>query len=287
MSNEPDNRVQDQRVTEAYRAMANERAPEHLTARVLKHAAGVRTPYARARAWMRPVAWAATVGLSLAIVLELTQVPTPGSELAGSRPSADSNTPGRRTDAYDGDAAPAPGEIAESLALEAKKEDDTVDNTAREPAVTAAGRSTEALTTQDFAPRAEAVMQEAEALARARAGANRGSADVAAQADELSPESTLTDQMSTDLAAAHRDAADRRKARQVSEEARNAAASFAAISAAAGDERACAETERETPGAWYACIQELRESGQDEQADKEDEEFRQVYPDFDDSVTDK
>jgi hypothetical protein len=52
-------------------------------------------------------------------------------------------------------------------------------------------------------------------------------------------------------------------------------------------DRACAETERETADTWFACIQQLRKDGRDEQADEEYEEFRQVYPDFDESVIDK
>jgi hypothetical protein len=37
-------------------------------------AAGTRSRYGLARAWVRPVAWAATIGLSLAFVLEMSQL---------------------------------------------------------------------------------------------------------------------------------------------------------------------------------------------------------------------
>ncbi|MDH3274962.1 MAG: hypothetical protein OEM99_10540 [Gammaproteobacteria bacterium] len=78
MSNERKNRENDPLVADTYTALAQERAPDRLNKRVLRMAAReARTPYSRARAWMRPAAWAATIGLSLAIVLELTRLPQP------------------------------------------------------------------------------------------------------------------------------------------------------------------------------------------------------------------
>ncbi len=76
MSKQTDHPGGDSRVADAYRSIADERAPEHLNERVMRMAAKAnRTRYAAARAWMRPAAWAVTIGLSLAIVLELTQLP--------------------------------------------------------------------------------------------------------------------------------------------------------------------------------------------------------------------
>lgn len=66
----------DRRVSEAYQAIADERPPQHLDRAVLRMAAKAgRTPYAAARAWMRPAAWAAVIGLSLALVMELALLP--------------------------------------------------------------------------------------------------------------------------------------------------------------------------------------------------------------------
>lgn len=73
MSNERNESGNDARVTDAYRQLANERTPPHLDDKVLRMAAREgRTRYSLLRAWMRPAAWAATIGLSLAIMLELT-----------------------------------------------------------------------------------------------------------------------------------------------------------------------------------------------------------------------
>jgi len=70
----------DELVTETYRELGIEKAPEHLNQAILRMASqGGKQAPARGilfAAWMKPVAWAATIGLSLAIVLELSQVPT-------------------------------------------------------------------------------------------------------------------------------------------------------------------------------------------------------------------
>jgi len=64
----------DPRVARIYRSIATETTPPELDREVLSMAAGsVRSRYGLARAWTRPVAWAATIGLSLAFVLEMTQ----------------------------------------------------------------------------------------------------------------------------------------------------------------------------------------------------------------------
>ncbi len=81
MNNERDNpeiEQDDRLVSTTYRDVADERAPEHLNHSILQQAATTAQPrYARSMSWMRPMAWAATIGLSLAIVLEITQVPQP------------------------------------------------------------------------------------------------------------------------------------------------------------------------------------------------------------------
>ena len=87
MSNERDQRsdLADVEVSRVYRQLADERPPEHLSRSVLDEAIkAVRPRYARSRAWTRPLAWAATVALSVAIVLEFgrepVQEPLPAEE---------------------------------------------------------------------------------------------------------------------------------------------------------------------------------------------------------------
>ncbi|MBT8106378.1 MAG: hypothetical protein HKP05_12160 [Woeseiaceae bacterium] len=72
MSNKSD--THEPRVSAIYREVATETTPAHLDRSVHEAArAGARTRYGLARAWMRPVAWAATIALSFAFVLQLTQ----------------------------------------------------------------------------------------------------------------------------------------------------------------------------------------------------------------------
>ena len=64
----------DTRVSEAYRALATETTSQELDETILKMAASnVPTRYALVRGWLRPLAWAATIGLSLAFILEISR----------------------------------------------------------------------------------------------------------------------------------------------------------------------------------------------------------------------
>ncbi len=79
MTNQREKLDRNEEVSGAYRSLAAETVPEHLNRQVLSMAAGgsgskVRSGFASVF-WMRPVAWAATVGLCLAIVLEVTEDP--------------------------------------------------------------------------------------------------------------------------------------------------------------------------------------------------------------------
>jgi hypothetical protein len=66
-------------VSQAYRDLADERTPEHLDRTILRAAAKAARPrYSRFIAWTRPMAWAATIMLSVALVLEVTNSPSPG-----------------------------------------------------------------------------------------------------------------------------------------------------------------------------------------------------------------
>ncbi len=76
MTNDRDNMTADPSVSATYRQLADERTPAGLDEKVLQQAAAApRIPAGIGRAWMKPLAWAATIGLSLAIVLEMTQLP--------------------------------------------------------------------------------------------------------------------------------------------------------------------------------------------------------------------
>lgn len=289
MSNEPENRVVDAQVSETYRELAGERTPEHLNAQVLKMAAGPRSPYARARAWMRPAAWAATIALSFAIVLELTQLPSLDGEPVAILPSTDSSKSAEQnaladktllpvgTNAPDAPAAATAEQASAPVSAEHKR-------IAAQPA-----ESLEIAPRAEIAARATSVMQEAEDLARAQAGSdNRADVRVTRREGAGSEsESGIAEQMSPQLTRTRQEQAGRLAASKVSEEAHGAAALLADIDDAAPSEGACLESQRKAPDSWLDCIRDLRERGLEQQADEEYEEFQRLFPEFDDSITDK
>jgi hypothetical protein len=83
--------TQDDRISAAYRDLASERTPSKLDRQILRLAENhaQRPQYARLMRWTRPLAWAATVVLCLAITLEFTRTPAP-PELVGLPAAEDS-----------------------------------------------------------------------------------------------------------------------------------------------------------------------------------------------------
>lgn len=88
--------VTDARVSGAYRELARERVPASVNERVLRearaHAGG---GYSYWISWLRPAAWVATVGLCLAIVVELTSTQyadVPRSDLPSLAPAPEHET---------------------------------------------------------------------------------------------------------------------------------------------------------------------------------------------------
>jgi hypothetical protein len=78
MTNErrhPDD-IRDPVVSNAYRELSDERTPEHLDHLVLNEARNAaKQRHRSAMAWLRPAAWVTTIGLCLAIVLEVADLP--------------------------------------------------------------------------------------------------------------------------------------------------------------------------------------------------------------------
>lgn len=159
----------DDRVTRAYRELATERAPDHLDRAVLgKARAAARPRYWRLRLWTRPLAWAATVMLSVAIVLQIGEVPGPEGvgydepaselreEVRGPEVSA--------IEAAEDQAAPEP-------ALEKRQRARLVQEPKLEQEPAAPEAEIDA-----FAPRDADMLQRAAEMARTQTGENRNSA---------------------------------------------------------------------------------------------------------------
>lgn len=276
MSTDKRNRSEDRRLSEIYKALAGERVPDSLNDRVLQMAADSRRSYARARVWMRPLALAATIGLCLAIVLEITRVPQvvpdftsfpdPGRKAVGEsqRRLDEDGTTGARSIAP-GSAAPAKADNDRALHRPAAASQDNDDRVRKEA----------------FLPREMPAPQAAEDLARARSGADpglleRGSEPGLPLADpgpgrEPSAKIEVAEPVDN-----HRITAD-----GAALAGRAAVASFEAGSAAAKrlPEASCPETARAAAESWLACIRKLREDGQEQEADLEYEQFLGVFPD--------
>lgn len=237
-------RHDDNRVSETYRGLATERTPTALDATVLAMASReARTRYGLARAWIRPVAWAATIGLTVAIVLEVTQTtyvseppqPEPARQVAA--PAGSDAEVGRtRTESFEAKSekrsdTPAPRTAADAL-----------------PATPAAPKPVEnpapaALDSAAVARELDAaempLLQQAEEEAQRRLGETRA---VPARADQL--------------------------------------LSVTAAAVTSEDAAACDADARIAAADWYACIVALREAGFAEAAAAELDELRLAFPDF-------
>jgi len=98
MSNERSESDVPQLVSDAYREIASERTPEALNQEILRQAAAASKPSFMGlipyTSWMKPLAWMATIALSLAIVLELSEIqPVTTREPTMSSPAPASTQP--------------------------------------------------------------------------------------------------------------------------------------------------------------------------------------------------
>ena len=153
----------DPRVSETYRELATETAPPALDKKILSLAGdNQRSGFGLSRAWFRPIAWAATIGLSLAFVLEMSQLDDVAEPIA-------------HTDAdalFEDDSAHQKDVVLEEPEM---RSDAAAESIASPPLpaaeVTAGG--TDATVSGDFAAADMPLLQEAEEQARARAGSAR------------------------------------------------------------------------------------------------------------------
>ena len=281
MSNERDPRSED-RLSDAYRSLAEERAPDYLNEKVLRLAAGTRTRYSRARAWMRPAAWAAVIGLSLAIVLDMTRLPSVGPDSIGislpdsrkvgdqRRETSDTVNDDRGTEA---EAVVAPSATPVEQRMEARK---------IQPARSASS-APERRSNEYFVPKDMTVLRDAEEMARTRAGSDQGPIMPSAELDDAPINGDLQEKMEAGVTAGRAAMIENVQADEDQAEDSAAAASFAtrATTEPPASARYCAESVRKEPESWIACVRQLEKNGQQAEARDEYEEFRRVFPDFD------
>ena len=249
----PQNDITDAEVSRTYREIATERAPASLNERVLL-AANARTGhgYSRTISWLRPMAWAATIGLCLAIVIELSDV----SQLGEPLPERRALEPASAPEASVVKAKESPGGLA-SPSAEGRTDIRPEDKRERRMPAAAALESVardEAAVTNAAEPRRESpreyadtrgfevsdapILEEAEEMARMRQGPNQ-EADLAAPS--VATGSALLD---------------------------------AAVPAR------CDDDVRVSPESWFECIEQLEESGFDAAAEQELAELKEAFPEF-------
>jgi hypothetical protein len=233
----------DSLVTRTYKEVASELTPEHLNKAVMKQAADAARPrYLRSVSWTRPMAWAATVTLCVALVLEVTNAPVP--EIS------DVVLPSGRLD------APAPA----SSAAPAPK--------LNRPAPVKAEALPEA-------------MQEAEVPAERKRTAKMSKdlrqqvAAKPASAEEFSMKDD--DMLSRAKEIATLQTGDINESDQAeSNQALGAAAIAADAPGPAGP--ACSETEVAKPDSWLLCIQKLEDTGRMIDANEQRALYDAAYP---------
>lgn len=274
MTDERNDAAGDRVVSNRYKQLAVEKAPDRLDKNVMRMAAAAaRTPYARMRTWIRPAAWAATICLSLAIVLQQTQLPETGLDAVNaSLPNQDADIEKDRQGIKRED-------VAASTAPASSASGAKVKDTAQAeplPAPTGRNKSTASVaerpgdsTMDAFVPKDMGVLQEAEDRARAQAGPDRLPAKSRTELRATVAEDRAVDE----IAAA--------------EDSPAASFSMATTTKELATEQPCPARIRESADTWFVCIEALREDGADDLAQSEYEEFQRIFPDFVDSTDDK
>ncbi len=281
MSNETDRLVSD-----AYSELADEKTPEALNREVLRLAAKEgRTRYSIARAWMRPVAWAATIGLSLVVVLELTSLP--GSDVA-----LQSAPVGAVPDQAEGQADMIKEEVVlESAAVEQRKDSLAKRTRPYSPDEQVAEKTT--ITTNTVSTSGNAIQAEP-GTASADLPATTDADDLRGFEDPLGRARQELSQQREVERAPERVADETVDGESVPSAAPAASSALRAESFATGTASLltepgylCPVEIRVSADKWMQCIEELEADSPPELVEREYEAFRERYPDFERPTTDR
>ncbi|MDH3746718.1 MAG: hypothetical protein OER97_00820 [Gammaproteobacteria bacterium] len=299
--------VTDPLVTETYAEIATELTPASINEALLRQAsAQAGGTYSRSLLWLRPMAWAATIGLCLAIVVELSNVPQPEavdfeqrSLLPESRAGADQQEETHFRD--DKSSAESDGRPSGATSDTHKFMGPASTEPARDyqPASQVDGRlKSVQRREQDAAPAA------ASPTVPARNGDSRESAagEIETTDFELREMITKERQIEADVDAFHvtdapilDEAADMARLREgpnqeaesstvESRKLESVAIAGQAINAdgmgLAATSRCDAES-RSEPESWLECIEELTDAGRAAEADEERQALADAFPDFD------
>ncbi len=273
MSEDRNNGIGDPAVSDAYRDMATERAPASLNEAVLRNAAAHASKgYAHSMLWIRPLAYAATVVLSLAIVVQVV-LPTnmdadipaasvpPAADATEAMTEADlgfADAGGREQTASDGPIKPLRDQETRE---ETKIEEFVVPPVADEDAPVVAA-----------APEVAAIEERLDD--RHRQG---GISEVVVQASRVpQQEPGEFEAAAMRSGVAIEEASGMAAARSVQAGDYAAADSVSALAEA----RACEPEDIESPETWAECIELLEESGRTDEAVAERALLSEAFPDF-------
>jgi len=266
-------------VTRTYRETADERAPDHLNRTVLKEAASAARPrYSRLRSWTRPMAWAATVMLTVALVLEVTKVPTPQG-ITFDEPAVKIKADAPEPDSTDtAPANPSEGRILEDEVLEE----------AIRPATPPGGSSSTAVVTRLQAEALNANAEQAvpeSTLQKRQHAAGRegpvGKQDLAAPAmhvDEFKLKDADMLRRADDMARM-RSGENKTLALPSSAPVAADGATLGAV-AVSTEAQACDESAVATPETWLECIERLEAAGRADEAGQQRELLQAAFPEF-------
>ena len=231
-------------VTETYRELGVEKAPEDLNQSILQMASGGSDKKPGHSflfaAWTKPLAWAATIGLCLALVLQLTELPT-----AAVRP-----------DAVRHNIVPAADMMLEERALH-----DTVKLERLE--------LNQQAISKDEIGRAASTADSVEVFSRQPKGKSDA---VAAPAQSFPAIAPATTPATPEASSA------RKRAESIPADIKPMPSFLVSAEQKESDiADSCAEAARLSEEDWLKCIDDLRRSGRGEDADREHEAFILMY----------
>jgi hypothetical protein len=271
----------DPQVTEQYKSLGSETAPAHLDRAVLREATrAVRADNRKGSfgAWFRPVAFMAMVGLSLAIILDLsdTRIFQPLSDLPFEATPAVEAPQGTAADGANRPTTqPALNEIKRQEKLAADAPDASRDNAAiaTPQAVTGDAARTEQGQLQKM--RREVVPAGAPPVAESLADQNGASDVLAVEAEIIEERAEQRMQELEANSATNRQSPPDTAAQFAAPQAAVATESLALITPAS-----CSDEQKSDAEAWWQCITSLRQSGLQDAADMELQNLRKSFPDF-------
>ncbi len=203
-------------------------------------------------AWFRPLAFVVTVGLSLAIILELSEsgILAPASDPDRVASPAGSGPPAAMPNG-------SRGNRDQATLNELKRQEKTP---------TAARQAEDAVIATDTLRPEQASSSKMQPESPPPQGTRAGEA-FSVESEKAMQRLQVLD--------ADRETASPSRAASPAQDAAPGAAGLETSSSAA-----CPDAQRTTPDAWWKCIESLRRSGQQAAADRETESLRKAFPDF-------